>query len=420
MSPRHISVAVVGGSQAGLAASKHLSDRGVDHIVFERDHVGVNWIKERWDNFCLVTPNAQCALPGFAYGKEYPGDDPDGFMLRDEIVDYLKAFRDSFNPPLKEGCGVKRMTQTAAGGFLLEADDGDYTADHVVVATGGYQRAIIPPMAAKLPTDIKQLHSSTYRNAGQVDGGAALVVGTGQSGCQIAEDLHLAGVKVHLAVGNAPRAPRRYRGKDITEWLIDMGHYGMTVDEHPEGEAVRKKVNHYMTGRDGGRDIDLRQFANEGMALYGLLLDADGPRLRFADDLALNLDNADAAYMRIRGEVDKWIAAQGVDAPVEPPYAPVWSPPADQPTTLDLEAAGIKTIVWGIGFGLDYSWIDMPALDDQGYPAHHRGVSKRIDNLYFLGLPWMNTWGSGRFYAVGDDAGYLVETIDARLSALAA
>jgi putative flavoprotein involved in K+ transport len=412
----HVTVAVVGGSQAGLAASYHLKAQGLDHLVFERDQVGAAWRSQRWDAFCLVTPNWQCTLPGFAYDREYGGADPDGFMGRDEIIRYLEAYRARLDPPLLEGVAVRRV-QRAGGRFALATDAGDCTAAHLIVATGGYHTPKIPPLAQRLPAGLLQLHSSTYRNPTQTGGGAVLVIGSGQSGCQIAEDLHLAGKQVHLAVGSAPRAPRRYRGRDVTAWLFDMGHYDLTVDDHPLREAVRRKANHYMTGRDGGRDIDLRRFAIEGMQLHGRLAGIEGGTVRFADDLAANLDNADATAERIKGEIDKWIAARGLRAPTEPPYRPGWQPGAGGSVSFDLEQAGVTAVIWATGFAMDFRWLDLPVLDGTGYPDHWRGIAKRADNLYFLGLPWLWTWGSGRFSAVGQDAAYIVERIAARSAA---
>ncbi|MEO0764148.1 MAG: NAD(P)-binding domain-containing protein, partial [Pseudomonadota bacterium] len=248
-------------------------------------------------------------------------------------------------------------------GFALETSAGPMRAGALIVATGGYHRPKIPGLAAALPERIVQFHSSEYRNPDAMPEGAVLVVGSGQSGCQIAEDLHLAGRKVHLAVGGAPRAPRFYRGRDITAWLVDMGHYAMTVDEHPDGTAVRRKANHYMTGRGGGRDIDLRQFATEGMALHGRLARVEGEVLHFRGDLGQNLDAADAAAQRIRAQVDTYILVNGLEAPVEPPYRAPWRPAdpfLEMPADMTLSLAGIGSVVWATGFHTDFSWIDIP------------------------------------------------------------
>src|SRR5271155_4926573 len=317
----HYSVAVIGSGQAGLSISWYLKRSGIDHVVFEKRRAGHAWRAERWDTFCLVTPNWQCRLPGFPYH----GPDPHGFMLRDEIVAYMDAFVASFSPPLSEGVTVRQARSDAQPGFVLDATDGIHFAEQVVIAAGGYQIPIVPRSAEKLPDDIVQIHSSIYRNPGSLPEGAVLVVGSGQSGCQIAEDLHLAGRKVHLAVGSAPRCPRVYRGREAVEWLDDLGQYDLPVDQHKLKEKVRKNANHYLTGRDGGRDIDLRKFALEGMSLYGRLRDVEGGRLMFADDLAKNLDNADRVYNGICGLIDDHITRNAIDAPASPHYEPVWA-----------------------------------------------------------------------------------------------
>ncbi len=405
----HYRVVIIGGGQAGLSMSYHLVQHGVDHLVLERDRVGYEWRERRWDSFCLVTPNWQCQLPGFPY----TGSDPDGFMRRDEVVRYLRAYVDSFAPPLVEGVEVTRLRRERTGGFRLATNAGTVTADQVVVATGPYQLPAAPPEAGRLPDSVAQLHSSQYRGAAHVPDGAVLVVGSGQSGCQIAEDLHLAGRKVHLSVGTAPRVARRYRGLDVVAWLDRMGYYDKAVDELGDAEAIRLRANHYVTGRDGGRDIDLRALARGGMRLHGRLHSLLGGRLHFAADLARNLDHADAVSESIKDSIDQFIAGHGLDAPVERRYRPVWQPPfspAARDLTLDLTAAGIRTVIWCTGFGRDYRWIEVPVFDGRGYPTHERGVTQH-PGLYFLGLPWLHSWGSGRFSAVGRDAWYLTERV---------
>jgi putative flavoprotein involved in K+ transport len=401
----HYPVVVVGGGQAGLATSWQLTDRGLDHLVLEADRVGSEWRNRRWDSFCLVTPNWQCRLPGFPYA----GPDGDGFMLRDEVVGYLENYASSFDVPLVEGVRATRLTQDGDG-FRLATDHGTVTADQVVVATGPYQRPRIPRMAERLPSGVVQLHSSQYRNPEQLPAGEVLVVGTGQSGCQIAEDLHLAGRKVHLVTGSAPRVARFYRGRDVVTWLDEMGYYARGVDQFDDVDAVRFRVNHYVTGRDGGRDIDLRKFAAEGMQLYGRLVGIDGSRLEFKPDLRANLDHADQVSESIKDSIDAYIDSRGVDAAEEPRYTPVWEPPSE-PAELSID--GINSVVWSTGFRRDDSWIHVPVFDGRGYPTHQRGVTSR-PGLYFIGLPWQYTWGSGRFGGVADDAAYLAEQILAR------
>ena len=399
-----IPVAVIGGGQAGLSISWHLKQAGIEHVVFERRRAVHEWREARWDSFCLVTPNWQCRLPGFPYA----GNDPHGFMLKDQIVDYLDAYIASFQPPLLEGVDVLRVRRTS-GGYEVRTSAGDYLAEQVVVCTGGYHVPVIPRTAERLPQHIVQLTPSTYRNAEALPPGAVLVVGTGQSGAQIAEDLHLAGRQVHLCVGSAPRSPRFYRGRDVTDWLTENGYYSLTLDEHPQKETVHEKTNHYFTGRGGGREIDLRKFATQGMQLYGRFKGVEGTQVLLEPDLAHNLDQADASYLAIRAKIDAYIEQEHIEAPVEPPYTPCWAPAAER-ETLDYTAAGISAVIWSIGFGRDYRWLEAPVFDGRGNPVQRRGVTP-VEGLYFLGLPWMNTWGSGRFSDVGQDAEYLLQRI---------
>ncbi|WP_311275862.1 MSMEG_0569 family flavin-dependent oxidoreductase [Methylobacterium sp. WCS2018Hpa-22] len=403
--PSHHSVIVVGGGQAGLSMSYQLRQHGIDHIVFEKNTIAHAWKTQRWDSFCLVTPNWQCQLPGFPY----PGAEPHGFMPKDEIVRYIEAYARAIEAPVAEGVTVTSIRRRADGGFAVATSGGDHTADQVVMAISGYHVPSIPAFSARLPAGLRQIHSSTYRNPGQMADGAVLVVGSGQSGCQIAEDLHLAGRKVHLVVGSAPRCPRTYRGRDAVDWLADMGQYDLPVENHPLKEDVRRKANHYLTGRDGGRDIDLRRFALEGMSLHGRLDSIDGPVLRFADDLSRNLDNADAVYTGIQGAIDRHITAKGIDAPEQPHYTPLWAPGPHAPS-LDTKAAGIGSVIWATGFRAHYSFIDAPAFDGRGLPIHTRGVTP-VDGLYFVGLPWLHTWGSGRFSGIARDTEYLAERV---------
>lgn len=404
----HHPVVVVGAGQAGLSMSRQLSVRGIPHRVFERHRVAHAWRTQRWDTFCLVTPNWQCRLPDFPYA----GPEPAGFMGRDAVVAYIEDFARHVAAPVAEGVGVDRVRREGAG-FALETAAGPCTADAVVMATSAYHRPAIPAMARALPASIVQIHSSAYRNPAQMPEGAVVVVGSGQSGCQIAEDLHLEGRRVHLVTGSAPRAPRTYRGREGVAWLEDMGQYAMTVEQHPLGDGVRRNANHYLTGRGGGRDIDLRAFALQGMRLYGRLIGIEGGALTMADDLERNLDRADATYAGIQGAIDRHIAERGIDAPSQEHYRPVWRP-GPPVTGLDLAAAGIGGVVWATGFRPDFSLIEADIFDDRGMPAHRRGVSP-VPGLYFVGLPWLWTWGSGRFSGIAEDSAHVADHLADRL-----
>ena len=244
------------GWQTGLSVSYRLVQKGIGHIVFERHRKFHSWRENRRDSFCLVTPNWQCRLPDLPCA----GSDPDGFMLKDEITDYLYAFTETFAPPLRGNVSVTRVAPGLNGGYEVATSIGSWTCDQVVIATGGYDNPIMPPYAADLDPAITQLHSVEYRRPSQVPEGATLVIGTGQSGVQIMEDLLRDGRKMHLAVGPAPRSPHKYRRRDATDWLYHMGHYAITIDQHPDPVKAMTQTNHYMSGRDGGKEIDLRRF----------------------------------------------------------------------------------------------------------------------------------------------------------------
>ncbi len=405
MSVEHHHVVIVGGGQAGLSTSYWLRQRSIEHVVLERRTSMHTWRTQRWDTFCLVTPNWQCNLPGW----NYAGPDPHGFMTKPELLDYLDGFARHVAAPMREGVSVRRVSPRAEGGFDISTSAGEMTADQVIVAIGGYHLPIIPRMAERLPADIVQLHSEQYRHADKLPEGAVLVVGCGQSGAQIAEDLHLQGRQVVLATGNAPRCARFYRGRDVVDWLAEMRYYEMPVEAHPLREGVRDNTNHYVTGRDGGRDIDLRRFALEGMQLYGQLTGLEGEVLRFEGNLREHLDHADAVYNGINASIDVFIAREGLTAPPPSVYEPVWQPSHER-LTLNLREAGITSVVWCIGFQPDFGWVDAPVFNGRGHPVHRRGITAQ-GGLAFIGLPWQHTWGSGRFSGVSRDAAYLVEQL---------
>jgi putative flavoprotein involved in K+ transport len=412
LSENHYGAVVVGGGQAGLSVSAHLAQAGVDHVVFEKKTAMHKWRDERWDNFCLVTPNWQCQLPD----HPYDGADPHGFMVKPEILAYLDAFRAKLDPPIVEHTAVTAV-EREGDAFRVETAQGACTADAVFLATSLYGEPFAPRCAERVPESVVQLHSQDYRNPAALPDGPVIVVGSGQSGAQIAEDLHLAGREVHLVTGNAPRCARFYRGRDVVDWLWDVGQYEITVAANGMGRK-RHETNHYLTGRDGGRDIDLRAFALRGMKLYGRVDDVRAGKMRFAANLIKNLNEADRVYNGINALIDRHIQEKGISAPEGGVYSPVWSP-EHEPAELDLH--GVAAIIWATGFTPDWSFVREPIFDGTGYPIQRRGVT-HAPGLYVIGLPWLWTWGSGRFLSVGRDAEHLVgvELARRRMSAAAA
>ena len=406
-----IDTVVMGGGQAGLSVSWHLKQAGRPHVVLDRGHIGDTW-RNRWDKFCLVSPNKFCRLPGF----HYDGDDPDGFMLRDEIVDYIERYASSFQPPYRPGVDVARIEASAGPGrFKLTTSDGAREAQNLVVTVGTHQHPNIPSWHNDLPHEVTGVHSRDYRNPASLPDGAVFIVGSGQSGCQIAEDLHFAGRDVHLAVGGAGRIPRRYRGRDIFEWDLATGYMNLPVNEHPMGTAVRFRAHPHLSGRDGGRTIDLRQMAVDGVKLHGKVKGVQDGCLVLAGGLEETLTAVDEVCKNEMEGLDKFISENNLNAPVEDVVPVDWQP-QPEPSLFDLAEANVSTVIYATGFHRDFAWIDLPVFDEGGYPRYERGITE-IPGLYFCGLHWMYTQGSGLFYGVGDDAQIVIDHLTTRQEA---
>lgn len=409
--PRRVETVVVGAGHAGLVMSWFLRQAGREHIVLDRrETLGGGW-QDRWDEFCLVTPNWSTSLPGF----DYSGPDPDGFMARDEVVARVARYAEVVGAPVQLATEVRRLTARdgSGGGFRLDTDRCTVEAREVVVATGGYHVPKVPPMAAGLPSRVLQLHSPDYRREASLPPGAVLVVGSGQSGVQIAEELHAAGRRVFLSVGHCGRIPRRYRGCDIYGWLAQVAKHGRkygvaipTVDMLPDPRLRFAGVPH-LSGHDGGHETDLRRFAASGIRLTGHVDGVEGERIRFASDLAANLDVADAFFdQRLRPLIDTFIERAGVEAPPDDREPFDFQPP--EIPELDLAAEGISTVIWATGYRLDFGWIDLPIFDAQGAPRHDRGVTE-VPGLSFLGLPWQRDMASATFFGAAIDGQYLAD-----------
>jgi putative flavoprotein involved in K+ transport len=407
-----IDTVVIGAGQAGLSISYYLTQQGRDHIVLEKSRVGESWRSGRWDSFTLVSPNWTLQLPGF----HYQGDAPDGFLTRDEVVDYLERYVEFFNPPLHLGVRATLVKQVRDGGkYLVDTTDGSLEANNVVVATGSFQQPKIPAFSKGLPRQILQIHSGEYRNPGALLPGAVLVVGSGQSGCQVAEELYKTGRKVYLCVGSAGRMPRRYRGRDMAWWFEKTGLADKTVDTLPSPKAKFAPSAH-VTGKDGGRTLNLHQFARDGVVLLGRMTGVHGSKAILAPDLMDNLAKADKFAADMKKAVDEYIQKVGLDVPEEPPSTepePQDGYHAEVITQLDLKSADIQTVIWATGYTFDFEWIQLPVLDEDGCPVQQRGVTG-FRGLYFLGLLWLHTIKSGLLEGVGEDAAHIAADIAAR------
>lgn len=399
-----IDTVVIGAGQAGLAVSYYLVKAKRAHIVLEQDQIGSTWQTKRWDSFTLVTPNWMNTLPAFVYG----GPNPDGFLLRDEVVKYLQDYARSFDAPVTCGAKAKRVSLKSDGsGYLVETHAGIYDARNVVVATGYFDKNKIPEVAGAISKSIEQIHSSDYRNPESLRPGAVMVVGSAQSGCQIAEDLREAGRDVYLSVGNAGRQPRRYRGKDICYWVHQMGLYAKTFKD-AANPVERYQPNPHCSGKYGGHALNLENFAANGITLLGRIQSAHSTRLVLLPDLMEKVAKADQFSKFLMNAADAYIKAMALQVP-EPDGSntddgtPKARPRIEEFHELDLAERSVTTIIWATGYTCDFSWIDLPIFDGRGYPSQTRGVSAQ-PGLYFCGLHWMHTLKSGLIFGVGDDA----------------
>ena len=400
-----IDVAIIGGGQAGLATSHELTAAGIEHVVLEQGRLGETW-RTRWESFCLVTPNWSVRLPGHPYDR----DDPDGFMPRDEIVAYLERYSAGFGAPVREGIKVTSLAEAPTGGFLLRTSDGEIRARSVVVSTGAYQRAHRPEPAGSLPTGLPQIDAEAYRSPAELPSGSVLVVGSGQSGCQIAEELHEAGREVFLACGRAPWCPRRIGEHDLMWWVLESGFFDQRVEELPAPTA-RLVSNVLSTGRNGGHDLHLRTLRELGVTLLGRFLGANGKRARFADDLAESVAWGDDRYRELFGRVNKLVTERDLPAPALAEPAPF---DGAAPQELDLSDIGI--VIFAGGFRPDYrSWVDVPgAFDEIGFPLHTDGASSAAAGLYFVGVHFLRTRKSSLLCGVGEDAAIVAGLVTAR------
>lgn len=402
-----IDVIVIGAGQSGLAIGYFLSQLGRQYVILEQNKAIASAWRQRWDSFTLVTQNWSLNLPDFAYA----GDDPGGFLSRDETVAYIEQFAAKYDPPVRFGIRVKALEQIPGSElFRLDTTDGIFETHHVVVATGAFQSPRIPALANEFAPEIIQLHTSEYRSPEALAEGAILVVGTGQSGCQIAEELYESGRKVYLSVGGTGRANRRYRGKDTTKWMMDIGLGDQTVDKLPSPGA-RFRSNPHVSGKAGGRTLNLHQFYKDGVVLLGHLDKVEGNKILLASDLKEKLASADKFARELETAIDKYIEANEIDAAPRLDAAELKDGyDAEIITDLDLEIAEISTVIWATGYRSDFSWIKMDIFDDYGYPIHSRGVTAQ-KGLYFLGLLWLYKPGSSLLSGVGEDAAFIAEDI---------
>ena len=403
-----IDTVVIGGGQAGLATSHWLTTRGIPHVVFEKGRVGESWRSQRWDSFMLNTPNVVNQLPG----DTYEGDDPVGFASRDELVGYFEHYVSRNDLPVRQGVTVTEL-RPVAGGFQIVANGERHDCRHVVLCTGdqGYPR--LPSLAEKLPANVVSMHAADYRRPEQLPEGAALVVGSGQSGVQIAEDLLEAGREVYLSTSAVGRIPRRYRGKDVLEWIRMIGMAEQTPAQLEDPNEIYNRQPQ-ISGTHGGHSVSLHRLGRAGARLLGRLRSAQGQLLGFDDDLLANVEKGEAMCAKLKKGLDTFIEKSGTAAP------PAEHDPADEPfeglaemakvREIDLEAKHVGSIVWATGFGPKFDYLDAALLDERGLPRHTDGVC-HTPGLYCVGLVWQRRRISGLLVGVDRDAEYVTEQI---------
>ncbi|MBD9583432.1 NAD(P)-binding domain-containing protein [Delftia sp. DLF01] len=404
-----INTLVVGAGQAGIAASEHLSQLGVEHLVLERQRIAQAWRTGRWDSLVANGPAWHDRFPGL----QFKGD-RDGFPGKDEVADYFEDYVRQIKAPVRTGVEVRRVTRNQGRpGFTVETSEGVIEARNVIAATGPFQVPVIPPIAPAAPAapadgSLLQIHSAHYHRPAQLPEGAVLVVGAGSSGVQIADELQRAGRKVFLSVGAHDRPPRAYRGRDFCWWLGVLGEWDAAI-----AKPGREHVTIAVSGARGGHTVDFRALGHQGITLVGLTESFADGRVRFRDDLAENIANGDANYLAMLDAADDYIRRNGLDLPEEPearrrlPDPECVTHPLRE---LDLAAAGITSIIWATGYRVDFGWLQVDSFEPGGKPRHHRGVGHE-PGIYFLGLPWLSRRGSSFIWGVWHDAKFVADHI---------
>lgn len=404
MSLEDKNVVVVGGGQAGIAASEHLALCGIDHVVLEKGRIAERWRSGRWDSLVANGPAWHDRFPNL----EFTALDPDQFVPKEQVADYFVDYAKMLNAPIETDVTVNRVSVLEKEGrFLVETSKGSLKAKSVIAATGPFQQPVWPKI---VPQDapVTQIHSEKYKNPNQLEDGAVLVVGAGSSGVQIADELQKSGRQVYLSVGPHDRLPRRYRGRDYVWW---MGVLGMWDDERiPPG---KEHISISVSGAYGGRTIDFRELAANGMKIVGLTQGYNDGAISFAPDLPGSFAEGDTYYLSFLDQCDDYVSQNGLDFPQEPearvlgPTPECVSNPIEH---VNLAEAGIKTIIWATGYKPDFSWLDVDTFENDGSPKHIRGVSS-VPGVYFLGLPWLMSRGSSFIYGVWHDAKHVADHI---------
>jgi len=412
----HIDTLIIGGGQAGLAMSRCLSDRAVDHVVIERGRVAERWRSERWDSLRLLTPNWQTRLPGF----HYDGPEPDCYMSMPQLIAFLERYAASSAAPIEQNTTVVSVERTSAH-FRVQTSRGIWLAMNVVIATGYSDLPNIPPLARQLAPRIVQIAPTQYRNPSQLPPGGVLIVGASATGVQLADEIHASGRPVTLAVGRHQRLPRAYRGRDILWWLDAMGVFDETADHVFNVDSSRHQPSLQLVGRSDERSLDVTVLQQRGVAVLGRLMALDHERAAFDDDLVATTAASDVKLAEVLRRIDVFIEQKRiVDAGRPEPFEPTWPFALEVgKKTIDLQVAGIDTVVWATGFMRRYPWLKVPVFDERGEIRHRVGVTP-VPGLYVLGMHFQRRRKSAFIDGVGDDAAFLSDRIASRARIAAA
>ena len=408
-----IPVAVIGAGIAGLTTSYYLKKRDIDHIIVERGEVANTWINERWDNFYLVNPNWAIKIPEFGFGtSQFPSKNPDDFLSKNQTIELIKSYSKFIGSKIFEYESVN-IIEKHKNKYILDTSKRMIIADNVVLSTGAFGNYKVPKISLNINQKIFQIHSSEYKNFNQLPPGGVMVVGSGQSGAQIAEDLLINGMDVSLALSKCGRRLRSYRGKDSSWWNYKMGLFDKTVDDVPFEN--RWKCSPHTSGANGGHEINLIDLSEKGLNLYGSVKESKDNKLIFNDDMFDNLKFSDDYALNWSKNVDEYIRKENLDAPIEKIFEDSRLKSFENHKSLELNIMPkIKSIIWATGFKYNYDWIDLNITNESGFPVHKRGVTN-YDGFYFMGLQWMHTSKSAQFIGVGEDAEFIVNKISSRI-----
>ena len=404
---KEVDTIVVGAGQAGIAMSEHLTANGIDHLIFERDRIAESWRTRRWDSLVANGPAWHDRFPSL----DFEGHSGEDFVSKDTVVSYFENYVAHINAPVKCGVDVTHVTRDGTyGGFAVSTTCGLYRAKHIVAATGAFQTPVMPPIIPE-EAGLQQMHSADYRNPDQLREGAALVVGGGSSGAQIAQELMKSGRKTFISISPHDRPPRRYRDRDNVWWLGVLGKWEM-----PTPAPGTEHVTFAVSGKDGGHTVDFRKFAASGMVLLGMTQAYDNGVLTFADDLQANIAHGDKNYLSVLEEADDFVRRNNLDLPEDPEARKTWPDPESLISpihALDLARENITSVIWATGYKLDFGWLDIGEFDVRGRPLHRRGISTE-PGLYFVGLPWLSRRGSSFIWGVWHDAKHIAGHIATR------